>query len=127
MRASANAFAGHFSATILIEQFPHGSQEIRSDKTIPKGHSFTINTVQVELPEELFALANVSGTPSRSASQIIALELFRERRVSAGKAAELAGVSLDEFLEFAARREVPMHYTEADWEQDQGVARKLKL
>ena len=86
-----------------------------------------MSTVQVELPEELFSLANVSGTPSRSASKLIALELFRERRVSAGKAAELAGVSLDEFLEFAARREVPMHYTQEDWEQDQTVAHKLKL
>ena len=50
-----------------------------------------------------------------------------ERRVSAGKAAELAGVSLDEFLEFAAQRDVPMHYAQEDWEQDQTVARKLKL
>lgn len=86
-----------------------------------------MSTVQVDLPEELITLANVSGTPSRSASKLIALELFRERRVSAGKAAELAGVSLDEFLEFAARREVPMHYTQEDWEQDRTVARKLKL
>ena len=86
-----------------------------------------MSTVQVELPEELFALANVSGTPSRSASKLIALELFRERRVSAGKAAELAGVSLDEFLEFAARREVPMHYTQEDSNRSQTVARKLKL
>jgi predicted HTH domain antitoxin len=91
------------------------------------GHRITMSTVQVELPEELFALANVSGTPSRSASKLIALELYRERRVSAGKAAELAGVSLDEFLEFASRREVPMHYTQQDWEEDQTVARKLKL
>jgi hypothetical protein len=79
-------------------------------------HLFTMSTVQVELLEELFTLAKVSGTPSRSASKLITLELFRERRISAGKAAELAGVSLDEFLEFAARREVPMHYTERDWE-----------
>jgi len=86
-----------------------------------------MSTVQVELPEELFELANVSGTPSRSASKLIALELFRERRVSAGKAAELAGVSIDEFLEFSARREVPMHYTETDWEHDQIIAQKLKL
>jgi predicted HTH domain antitoxin len=90
-------------------------------------HRLTMSTVQVELAEELFVLANVSGTPSRSASKLIALELYRERRVSAGKAAELAGVSLDEFLEFAARREVPMHYTQQDWEEDQTVARKLKL
>jgi predicted HTH domain antitoxin len=90
-------------------------------------HRITMSKVRVELSEELFAFANVSGTPSRSASKLIALELFRERRVSAGKAAELAGVSLEEFLEFAARREVPMHYTLEDWEDDQTVARKLKL
>jgi predicted HTH domain antitoxin len=107
-------------------RFQHGIQRLFENDARSR-HSFTMSTVQVELPEELFALANVSGTPSRSASKLIALELFRERRVSAGKAAELAGVSLDEFLEFAARREVPMHYTEADWEQDQAVARKLKL
>ena len=106
--------------------FEHGVLKIVDirDKT---WHPSSMVTVQVELPEELFALANVSGTPSRSASKIIALELFRERRISAGKAAELAGVSLDEFLEFAARREVPMHYTQEDWELDQTVARKLKL
>ena len=91
------------------------------------GHRLSMNTVHVELPEELFALANVSGTPSHSASKLIALELFRERRVSAGRAAELADVSLDEFLEFAARREVPMHYTPEDWEQDQSIAKKLSL
>jgi predicted HTH domain antitoxin len=101
--------------------------EIRFDNAYRTCDSFSMSTVQVELPEELFALANVSGTPSRSASKIIALELFRERRISAGKAAELAGVALDEFLDFAARREVPLHYTAADWEQDQATARKLNL
>jgi predicted HTH domain antitoxin len=108
-------------------RFQHGIPKIRFDDGDETLYFLAMSTVQVELPEELFALANVSETPSRSASQLIALELFRERRVSAGKAAELAGVSLDEFLEFAARREVPMHYTDADWEQDQLVARKLKL
>lgn len=86
-----------------------------------------MSTVPVELAEELLALANLSGAPSHSASKLISLELFRERRVSAGKAAELSGVSLDEFLEFAAVREVPMNYSHGDWEQDQAAARKLNL
>jgi predicted HTH domain antitoxin len=75
----------------------------------------------------LFTLANAGGPPSRSAGKLIALELFRERRISAGKAAELSGISLDEFMEFAAQREVSLHYTEQDWEADQAVLRKLKL
>jgi len=65
--------------------------------------------------------------PSRSASKLIALELFRERRISLGKAAELAGVSVEEFMAFSAQREVPLHYTMADWEADQSTARDLQL
>jgi predicted HTH domain antitoxin len=111
-------------------QSRRGSTQHSKDSLISSvtcGIVASMSTVQVELPEELFALANVSGTPSRSASKLIALELFRERLVSAGKAAELAGISIEEFLDFSARREVPMHYTEAEWEQDQTVADKLKL
>ena len=87
-----------------------------------------MNAISLELSGELFALAGVDGSePSRSAAKLIALELFRERRVSAGKAAELAGVPLDQFLEFAAQREVALNYTEADWEADQSTLRSLGL
>lgn len=85
-----------------------------------------MSTVHVELDQELLALANLDEQrPSKAAAKLIALELFRERRVSLGKAAELATVAVEEFMEFAARREVPMHYTLADWEADQAVAREL--
>ncbi len=87
-----------------------------------------MSTVHVELAEELFALAGLpEAQPSASAARLIALELFRERRVSLGKAAELAGVSMEEFMAFAAQREVPLHYTMADWEADQETVRELKL
>jgi predicted HTH domain antitoxin len=89
-------------------------------------HRPAVVTVKVDVPEELIALADTSETPSRSASKIIALELFREGRVSAGKAAELAGISLQEFLAFAAERNVPMHYTVSDWQEDQATSRELK-
>jgi predicted HTH domain antitoxin len=85
-----------------------------------------MGTIHVELAEELFSAADMKeGQPSKSASKLIALELFRERRVSAGKAAELAGVSLQEFLEFSADREVPLNYTMEDWESDQRTRQKL--
>lgn len=87
-----------------------------------------MSTVQVELASEFFTLANVGDpTPSRSAAKLIALELFRERRISAGKAAELAQMSLEEFLQWSAQRGVPQNYTEADWEEDQAVVRELRL
>ena len=85
-----------------------------------------MSTVRVELPEELFKLANVpDAQPSRSVIKLLALELFREHRISLGKAAEFAGVSVEAFMEFAAERDVSLHYTLADWEADQVTARDL--
>lgn len=87
-----------------------------------------MSTVQVELAEELLTVAGLpDAAPSRSAAKLIALELFREHRLSLGKAAELTGVSVEEFMAFSAQREVPLHYTLADWEADQVTARELKL
>jgi len=87
-----------------------------------------MSTVQVELAEELFTVAGLpDAAHSRSAAKLIALELFREHRISLGKAAELAGVAIEEFMAFSAQREVPLHYTLADWGADQATARELKL
>jgi len=87
-----------------------------------------MSTVQVELAEELLTVAGVQNSlPSQSAAKLIALELFREQRISLGKAAELAGVSVEEFMAFSAERDVPLHYTMGDWEADQPTARGLKL
>lgn len=87
-----------------------------------------MSTVNVVIAEELLTAAGVSEThPSRSAGKLIALELFREHRISLGKAAELSGVSVEDFMAFSAEREVPLHYTMADWEADQGTARDLGL
>jgi predicted HTH domain antitoxin len=87
-----------------------------------------MSTVNVELAEELLTAAGISDAPaSLAAAKLIALELFREHRISLGKAAELAGVSLDEFMMFSAQRDVPVHYSMADWETDQITARELKL
>jgi predicted HTH domain antitoxin len=87
-----------------------------------------MNTVQVELAEELLSVAGVQDSPpSQSAAKLIALELFRENRISLGKAAELAGVSVEAFMAFSAEREVPLHYTIEDWEVDQATRRELNL
>ena len=87
-----------------------------------------MSTVRVELAEELLAAAGIpEGSPSSSAAQLIALELFREHRISLGKAAELSGLSVERFMAFSAQREVPLHYTETDWEADQATAKELDL
>jgi hypothetical protein len=91
-------------------------------------NSFPVANVTVEIPEEVLALAGLSGSsPSGGASKLLALELFREARVSLGRAAELAGISLEEFMAFSAAREVPLHYTAEDLNEDHRTADRLKL
>ncbi len=85
-------------------------------------------TVTVEIPEELFALAGMSeGTASDRAAKLLALELFREGRASLGRAAELARISIDEFMDFSAHRQVPLHYTADDLAEDHDTAAGLKV
>jgi len=85
-----------------------------------------MTTVQVDLSTELLELAEMSGAlPAQAAAKLIALELFREERVSLGKAAELAGMALKDFITLTAERAIPLHYTAADWQDDHQAALKL--
>ena len=48
----------------------------------------------------------------------IAVYLYSQRRLSVGKARELAGMSLWEFRQVLASRRIPPHYDEEDLDQD---------
>jgi predicted HTH domain antitoxin len=48
----------------------------------------------------------------------LSLESFRKNRISLAKAAELAGVSLWEMIEFIKEKKEPIHYTREDLEKD---------
>lgn len=87
-----------------------------------------MTNVTVEIPEEVLTLAGLpDGSASSRATHLLALELFREGRVSLGRAAELAGIGVEEFMEFSAHRQVPLHYTAADLAEDHATAERLKL
>jgi len=59
--------------------------------------------VQVTLPAELLEAAGVNpADPSRDAAMLLTLELYRESKVSLGRAAELCQTSVEEFMVFAA-------------------------
>jgi predicted HTH domain antitoxin len=88
-------------------------------------------TVQVDLPEDLLRAASIyvntysPASASREVAKLLALELYREGSVTFGRAAELCGVSQAEFMQFAAEREVALHYTLDDLEQDRKIIERL--
>ncbi len=84
-------------------------------------------SLKLEFPAELLALLRKSRREMERDAQIwIALELFRQRKVSAGKAAELAGLSLSEFMDISRQHGVEWtSYTDEELEAEIQDARHL--
>jgi predicted HTH domain antitoxin len=78
-----------------------------------------MQTVSVEIPEELVRAAGWScGDLSSEAVRLLALELYREDKISLGRAAELCQMAVETFMEFSARHNAPLHYGISDPEED---------
>lgn len=56
--------------------------------------------------------------PEKELLLLAAIELYREKRLSLGKAAEFAGVSVREFLYELRKRDVPINYTTEEAKKD---------
>ena len=87
-----------------------------------------MQTVRVEIPAELVVAAGLDADDlSAEAARLLALELYREDRVSLGRVAELCHLPVERFLEFAGRHNVPLHYGAADLEEDRRTLERLGL
>ena len=64
---------------------------------------------------------------SAEATRLLALELYREDKVSLGRAAELCHLRTEQFMEFAGRHNVPLHYGVDDLEEDRRTLERLGL
>jgi hypothetical protein len=60
------------------------------------------------------------------AARLLALELFREDKVSLGRAAELCETPVEAFMEFAGIHQAPLHYGAAELEIGSTDARTLE-
>ena len=86
-----------------------------------------METVDVKLPSELLRVANLEQRNlSQEAARLLALELYREDKVSLGRAAELCQTPLAAFMEFAAKHGVPpLRYSFEDLEEERQTADRL--
>src|ERR1700681_3672083 len=87
-----------------------------------------METVDVKLPSELLRVANLEGSSlSQEAARLLALELYREDKVSLGRAAELCQTPLGAFMDFAATHGVPpLRYSFEGLEEERQTADRLK-
>jgi predicted HTH domain antitoxin len=79
-----------------------------------------METVRVELPSALLRAANLEEKNlSQEAARLLALELYREDKVSLGLAAELCQTPLAAFMDFVAKHGVPpLRYSFEDLEEE---------
>jgi predicted HTH domain antitoxin len=85
-----------------------------------------MDVVRVLLPAELLAAAGVNpADASKEATLLLALELYRENKISLGRAAELSQTSVETFIIFADRHEASLHYGISDLEEDRRTLEHL--
>jgi predicted HTH domain antitoxin len=91
------------------------------------GQEKPMSTVQVELGQELLELIRSLGGPvQQSARELIILELYRQGRIAAGKAAELLGMGRSDFLQVASQAGVPYFaMTTQEWNEETSESRKI--
>lgn len=79
-----------------------------------------MENVRVDLPSALLRAANLEqGNLSQETARLLALELFREERISLERAAELCQTPLAAFMDFAAKHGVPpLRYTSEELEAE---------
>jgi predicted HTH domain antitoxin len=88
----------------------------------------SMQTVRAEIPAELVAAAGLDADNlSVEATRLLALGLYREDRVSLGRAAELCVMPIEQFMTFAALHNVPLHYGAGDLEEDRRTLERLGL
>lgn len=65
-------------------------------------------TISLSLPRDLLGALNIPEAQlPQQILEILALELFRQQRISAGKAAELLNISKLSFIELLAQHQIP--------------------
>ena len=101
----------------------------KSHDRLGMGYGRDMETVKVDLPAALLHAANLDRTNlSQEAARLLALELFREEKISLGRAAELCHTPLAAFMEFVAAHEVsPIRYGVTELEEDRRTLSELGL
>ncbi|MBZ5561475.1 MAG: UPF0175 family protein [Acidobacteriia bacterium] len=84
--------------------------------------------VSVEIPSELVSAAGLDmSNLSAETARLLALELYREDKVSLGRASELCQMAVEQFMEFAAQHNVPLHYGVDELDEDRRTLERLGL
>ncbi len=86
--------------------------------------------LKLKLPKELLSILEINGLGkeqlTKEVREVLALHLFRVRKLSFGRAAELAGLSKWEFMDRTRKEKIPLSdYTPEELEKESKAIKKL--
>ena len=83
--------------------------------------------MNIPLDSELAGLLQLYGKPvGDAARELIVLELYRQGRISSGRAGELLGMARFSFVQYASQLGIPFFdMTEDEWRSELEQLRKL--
>jgi predicted HTH domain antitoxin len=86
--------------------------------------------LETQVPEDIFLTLQASGhfkeTLVEKSRQLLAMRLFHERSLSFGKAARMAGVSHEDFIDLLSDNNIPViDYSEEELESEFEAVERL--
>ncbi|MGH2561152.1 MAG: UPF0175 family protein [Thermomicrobiales bacterium] len=86
-----------------------------------------MSSVAVELDEAVANVLRRSDRPiGQTAQELIVVELYRRHELSSGRAAEILGMRLIDFIQHTSRLGIPyFRMTDDEWELERQAARQL--
>lgn len=91
-----------------------------------KNIKIKMETITIDLPKELIHVFKIRQKDlSKAVRESLAVELYRDGKISLGKAAEIAKMSKWEIFELLAAKKVPLQYYPEDLEQDIETLKKV--
>ena len=83
--------------------------------------------VQISVPADLIGVLQSLDRPvGDSIRELVVLELYRQGRISSGKAAELLGMPRVAFIQHASRLGIPFYdMTSEEWQSEMEQLRRL--
>ena len=75
--------------------------------------------IMVEIPDDLEVILKIDKKDIPKAVKLyLAIELYREGKISLGKASEIAGISKEEMMKVLSRKGIPINYDIEDLKED---------
>jgi predicted HTH domain antitoxin len=85
-------------------------------------------TMEITLPKEILSFGMDKDDVNRQISKWLVFSLFRDDRISSGKAASLLGMTRREFLELLHREGIAyLNYSEEEMQAESASTRELTL